>query len=394
MYLILKINLKTFTFIIIFFSLLEPDYFSSIPFIHNYYVVMRVITLFIAIIFFIIKKRFPTITFIIIIYFIVYGFSTYQNDGSILDLLGYSTYIISFVAWSEIVLRFYTIKGLYSLNFVYSSLVYINTILYLLFPNGYTQSETYAGNIINRYFLGVENQFAATLIPAIMINVIYNYTKYGRLKINSYILITVVLFTFLYVSSATSIVGIFLIIFYLLFISRSNLKNLINNINIIVSVASLYLIIVVFNSLEIFSFIIEEILKKDLTLSTRTLLWDRAFIYIKESPIIGYGYLGGGKYLQVTSTRSMDSHNTILQFLLQHGILGIGILFILLFIFFRNISKNKKNKINLFILYSFFVASIMMISEVYSFTFILIIIILGIFSPYIVKEQEKILSKG
>src|SRR5699024_5531406 len=152
--------------------------------------------------------------------------------------------------------------------------------------------------------------------------------------------------------------------------------------------------IVLFNRLVRFSFLIEDELKKDLALSNRTLLWDRAFIYIKESPIIGYGYLGGGKYLQVTSTRSMDSHNTILQFLLQHGILGIGILFILLFIFFRNISKNKKNKINLFILYSFFVASIMMISEVYSFTFILIIIILGIFSPYIVKEQEKILSKG
>jgi len=393
-YLILKINLKTFAFIIIFFSLLEPDYFSTIPFIHSYYVVMRVITLFIAIIFFILKKRFPTITFIIIIYFIVYGFSTYQNDGNILDLLGYSTYIISFVAWSEIVLKYYTLKGLYSLNFVFSSLVYINIILYLLFPNGYTQSRTDSGNIINRYFLGVENQFAATLIPAIMINVIYNYTKYGRLKINSYILIAVVLFTFLYASSATSIVGIFLIIFYLLFISRSNLKNIINNTNIIVSVVSLYLIIVVFNSLEIFSFVIEDVLKKDLTLSTRTLLWDRAFIYIKDSPLIGYGYLGGGKYLQVTSTRSMDSHNTILQFLLQHGVLGIGILFILLFIFFKNISKYEKNKINLFILFSFFVTTTMMISEVYSFTFILIVIILGIFSPCIVKEQEKILSKG
>src|SRR5699024_5902891 len=103
---------------------------------------MRVITLFIALIFFILKKIFLIFKFNIIIYFIVYGFSTYQNDVNILVLLRYSTYIISFVAWSEIVLKYYTLKGLYSLNFVFSSLVYINIILYLLFPNGYTQSRT------------------------------------------------------------------------------------------------------------------------------------------------------------------------------------------------------------------------------------------------------------
>src|SRR5699024_8828539 len=137
-----------------------------------------------------------------------YFLSTYINDGNMYNFFGYSTYIISFVAWLEIVLVNHTQKGLYSLNFVYSSLVYINLIFYLLFPNGYTQTITDTGNIINRYFLGVENQFASTLIPAVIINVIYNYTKYDRLKINSLILIFTVSFTIFYTWSATSVLGV------------------------------------------------------------------------------------------------------------------------------------------------------------------------------------------
>lgn len=390
----MKVNFKTLAFIIIFLSLLEPDYFTSIDIIHDYYIVMRVITLFLAFLYFLVKNMVPKITSIIVIYFGIYGFSTYINNGDMMSFFAYSSYIVSFVAWLEITLRRYTMKGLYSLNFVYSLHVYINLFFYIVFPQGYTYSITYAGNVIERYFLGVENQFASTLIPAIVINIVYNYAKHSKLKINSYLLIITVLFTFIYIWSATSIVGISLIILYLLLINRKKVKAIINNKTIIITTVSLFISVVVLRIIDIFSFLIEDLLGKDVTLSTRTLLWDRAFIYIENSPWLGYGYLGSGRYLQVTSTRFMDSHNTVLQLLLQHGYLGLILFAILVFMFFKNLSIYKESNITKFILFSFFVATTMMLSEVYSFTFLLVILVLGIFSPYIIREQEKTLSKG
>lgn len=384
----MKINLKTVAFIIIFTSLLEPDYFTSIPVIHGYYIAMRIITLFIAIVYFFMKDRFPKITILIIIYYTIYGYSTYLNNGDLSNFLAYSTYIISFVAWLEITLIDYTDKALYSLNFVYSAMVYVNIVFYYVFPNGYMQLVSDLGNVINRYFLGVENQFAATLIPAVIVNVLYNYRRYDRLKLNSYILITVVTWTFIVIWSATSVVGITLIVLFIILSNKGFIDRFVTNASIIITTISLYLMIVIFRAIEVFGFIIEDLLEKDLTLSTRTLLWDRAFVYIAESFWFGYGYLGGGRYLQVTSTRSMDSHNTILQLLLQHGWAGMLILIIVIIIFFKSLAKIKKNYLTKFILFSFLVATTMMLTEVYSFTYILLILVLGICSPHIVNEQE------
>lgn len=348
---------------------------------------MRIFTLFLAILYFIIKQKVPKITLIVIGYFIIYGFSTYINGQSVYNLFTYATYIISFVAWLEILLTDYTRKGLYSLNFVYSTLVYINLIFFLLFPEGYIQ-EYQDYRLITRYFLGVSNQFASTLIPAVIINIVYSYLRYGKLNYKSYLLISTVLFTFIYYWSATSLVGIGLIIIFLLFIKGNILRSFIKNKIIFPTLILLYLTIVVFRNLDIFAVLVEDVLNKDLTLSTRTLLWDRAIKYILESPYIGYGYIPEGKYLQITALRQMDSHNTLLQYILQHGIIGLIPIILMFVIFIKNTSKYSQHLITKFIIYSMFVSMIMMISEVYSFTFILIILLLGIFVPNIINEKK------
>lgn len=348
---------------------------------------MRIILLFIGILYHVVKQKIPKFTLLVIVYFIVYGFSTYINGQDILSLISYATYFINFVIWIEILLRDYTIKGLYSLNFVYSTFVYINLIFFLLFPDGYVQ-EFQDYRLIKRYFLGVTNQFASFLMPAVAINIVYSYVCYGKLNIRSYLLISIVLFTFIYHWSATSIVGISLIILFLIFIKTSFLKALIQNKIIFPSYIILYFIIVIFRNMEIFSILIENVLKKDLTLSTRTLLWDRAINYIQQSIYFGYGYLPGGKYLQVTAYRAMDAHNTLLQFLIQHGIIGLIPIIFMFFIFIKNTSKFSQNIIAKFIMFSMFVALTMMINEVYSLTYILIMLLLGIYTPNIVKSKK------
>jgi len=115
---------------------------------------------------------------------------------------------------------------------------------------------------------------------------------------------------------------------------------------------------------------------------------------IKMSPYFGYGYLGdGGKYIVFSAVNQKDAHNTLFQLMLQHGILGLIPLIILLIFFIKSMAKSNKSFIGKFVLYSFFVATTMMINEVYSFKFILLILMLGVFVPYIIKEQEKLLNK-
>src|SRR5690625_7817053 len=94
---------------------------------------MRFVMLLIALLFCYTKKHLPKITFVITLYFIIYGYATYNNDGNLFNLFNYSMSIISFVIWIEIILKNNPLRGLLCLNIVYYSLVYLNFMLYFSF---------------------------------------------------------------------------------------------------------------------------------------------------------------------------------------------------------------------------------------------------------------------
>src|SRR5699024_7608971 len=138
-------------------------------------------------------------------------------------------------------------------------------------------------------FLGNYNQFGSVLIPAVVINVIYSLVKFKRIRISTILLITTACFTLIYFWSATSLAGICLIIIYLIFIHRGIFRYLVNNKTVIITIVGLFVAIVVLNNLQMFSFVIENILGKDLTLSSRTIIWDRVKDMISVSPYFGHG---------------------------------------------------------------------------------------------------------
>src|SRR5699024_3571300 len=125
----------------------------------------------------------------LLLYFLIYAYATYINDGNLLNLFNYSMSIISFIVWVEIILKNNPLQGLQSLNITYLILVYVNLIFFIVFPNGYEQTIANNGEYVSRYFLGVYNQFAATLIPAVIVNIVYTYMRYKSIKLQSIILI-------------------------------------------------------------------------------------------------------------------------------------------------------------------------------------------------------------
>lgn len=130
--------------------------------------------------------------------------------------------------------------------------------------------------------------------------------------------------------SATGVVSWFVMIMYLVFIYKRYLEKFLD-------IQKYYLVFIIsqigFVFLRIqkyFSYIIEVILKKSITFTGRTEIWDLSFRMIKRSPIFGYGvYEGNG--LIWWNNGYYYSHNGILEVMLQGGVVAL-IVFIVLFI--------------------------------------------------------------
>lgn len=371
------------------FPFLEPDYFTSIKLIHSMFYVGRIFSIMIALIVSIRKNQFLYVSVVVLVYYGVYLYSTIINNGNMQLVISHAILTIGFIMWLEILLKNNTVLGLQALNIIFSTLVYINIGFFLLFPDGYNLS----GSSDKKYFLGVYNQFAATLIPAVITSVIYSLKKYQRILPSTKLLISVVFFTFIYFWSATSIIGISLIVTYLLFIHKKPLSRFVNTKTVIIGIAVLFFMVVYTNNLNYFTFLIEDILGKDLTLSTRTQIWERALILINDSPLYGYGAIETGSYIVFSSTSTFSAHNTVLQILLQVGFVGFSVFLLLIGIMLRNIKRYQRHHLGRFILFSFFTSCTMMLTEVYSFRFIYLILLLGVYVGRIITEYDSFVPK-
>lgn len=380
----LRINVYAIGVIIILLAFLEPDYFTSIPALHFIFYLMRLIGIFIAILICVKLRQFLYVTLFVCLYYVIYFYATYLQGGSYNLLVSHAILTVGFVMWLEILLRNKPNIALHSLNIIYSVLVYVNIIFFLLFPDGYTGS----GNS-TRYFLGVTNQFAATLIPAVIISVMYSMARFNKIVLSTKLLIAAVFFSFAYFWSATSIVGISLIIIYLLLVHKGWLKSLINYKTVALSILFLFFTVVYFNNLHVFAFVIEDVLGKDLTLSTRTVIWDEAKIMISESPLFGYGTIEGNRYIYFNEWNQKDAHNMVLHILLQSGFFGLSVIILLVLLMFKRVTKYKVHPLSRFILFSLFVTTTMMLSEVYAFRFLYLVMLLGIFCPNIIQADYK-----
>lgn len=377
----MRLNIYVLGTIIILFSFLEPDYFTSIPIVHGVLHVIRLIGIFVAIIISIKKSQFLYVSTIVVIYYAIYAYSTYLQNGDFSLLISHSILTIGFIMWLEILLRNKPNIALHSLNIIYSILVYANIIFFMTFTEGYNDHGA------SRYLLGIDNQFAATLIPAVVVSVTYSLIRFNKVIMSTKILIGAVLFTFTYFWSATSVVGISLIILYLLLIHKGWLKYFVNYKTISFLMIFLFLTVVYFNSFNIFAFIIEGLLDKDLTLSTRTVIWEQAKLMISESPLFGYGAMEGNKFIYFNQWNQKDAHNMILNILLQSGILGLSIIILLFLLMFKKVTEYKSHPVSRFILFSLFASTTMMLSEIYAFRFLFLILLLGIFTPSIIKAK-------
>lgn len=369
----IMINKRSIKLVLFYiFMLFSYFQFDSLNYLYtpllSVYKFFHYISFFIILILFIQNRKFSKIIIYMMLYLIILFFASVFNGQSISQILNYLITIISLCLITDYGVRNHTKEYLTALATILNFLMIINFITIILYPNGmYINSTGYKQN----WILGYKNSHILYLLPCVVVNFILSFKNRGKLNIKSYIIFAICFISILSVNSSTGIVGFLIILLYLIF------KKVVDKVNIINGYSSLFIYLLSFVSIMIlkvqnlFKFLIVDILKKDLTFTGRTYIWDSVLKSIKIHPLIGYGNVTYqyNKYIFTT-------HNTILDILYKTGILGFVTYILILFETSKTLYNNRNDKTSKFltvVLLSYF---IIMLTEAYNISYYFFILVI------------------
>ncbi len=337
----------------------EPLYFEQVKILSSLHTIASFIATIFLVMLFVIDWEIKFSKIWIMAFWGCMFFSTCMRNGDIYTYIRNNYALIGacllFELWSS-----KKADVLLDASVVLSIYVYINFITVLLFPEGMYNNGMYSEN----WFLGYKNPQIRTILPVVALNIMREYWKYGKMEIHSYLLMLCAVLTFARIDSATSIVGIaiFLLMISLFHGKRKKLPRILNLFSVYIISAAVFLGIVLSQIQSKFSWLIENVLQRNLTFTTRTYIWNRAISLFVNNKIWGMGYISSLGYSQIMGSKyATHPHNYFLYILLCGGVvllmvLTIGIIFADKMI--QKYSGNIYSKIILFTLISFFVMGI------------------------------------
>ena len=258
-------------------------------------------------------------------FFILILISTFLSGIEVKEAISHITNILFVGAWFNVLWNNKRIVGLEAFVESLNLLQIINLITIIAFPDGmkYANSNTVMGAAGHVYFLGYDNGLIMYVLPCIFLNFYLRHqTNKGRYRVYNVLLIASIIIS----GSVTGILTILMVL--VLYNSRylyrilGGKKGIILAILVFLGLSSMFI-------QEYFSDIL-LLLGKGMTLSGRTDIWSWAMSYIKESPIIGYGY-NTERAREVFFWRIGVSaaHSQLLDVMLQAGIIGLVIYLLL-----------------------------------------------------------------
>lgn len=359
-----------FMLFLIFFILLKPGSFSEYTAWKNIGNVINILRMFTCVwcLFYFLLRRGKIDKFIlfVILFYCSLLFSTFYFSQSYVNLIYEFASILSWIVLFKINMLDNKDKFLTTLENTFFILLLINFITIILFPGGfYLNSSGYSGN----YFLGYDNNLITYIFPALALSFTNSLNKNGKIGLKSIFLLIISFCSIIFTWSATGVVSMVIMI-VLFFAYTINKKDFPIKKYIVVAL-SLFIGIVFLRFQNIFSFIIEGWLKKDLTFTGRTYIWDIFIGEIKKSILIGHGIVDS-KYL-IRTLNAGHAHNYFLQILYQGGLVTFSMF---LGFFFSAINKVKNCKEKKYVGIVIFAYLISFIFEAYSLTNMFIIVLL------------------
>lgn len=228
------------------------------------------------------------------------------------------------------------LKATYRFSQIYFVL---NTVSCFLFSNGLVNDSSLRYPV---YFLGTRNSMGSIIITLMVLNILYSQLLYGKINKKTLILNMIGAIAPIYLLSATSIIGISFVIIFELIDNVAWLQRFINKLKMIhiyfVGIA-LFLIFEILRLQEIFSFIIQGIFHKTITMSARTYIWDKSIELIRQKSILGYG-IYDNSILDVKYFIPDNTHSFFFEVMMTGGIIGL-LLISLIFIILSNEKRIK-----------------------------------------------------
>lgn len=266
--------------------------------------------------------------------------------------------------------------------FCFEIVIYINFITLIIFPDGMYLTETTNLN----WFLGYDNTHVVFLLPAFLTSLIY--MEISKKKLRSISLILVIIISCLMRWAATTVMGVAIFTILLIPFIRNNTK-IFNFKNYMFVILIIFISIVLLRLQNYFSFIIVDLLGKDLTFRNRTPLWDTTIEYIKNKMLLGYGWQTDSvRHNMYNSISVISAHNQYLEYMYLGGIPLICIYCYIIYYIYKITNKIKENKIIQYISIAFFSLQIIYIAEVFVNPIIYLVLIIALYSNKIVEKNE------
>lgn len=225
------------------------------------------------------------------------------------------------------------------------SIMSINCLLCLIYPDGLKMASLYTNWKNPMFFVGIDNALIKEIIPFLVIayyfrlcddNAIINRRKTGWIFLYTNVICFI---TLLVANSATGIVTFILFTVLIWTYSIWNNRRFSYKILLLAYLVFFLGVIVLGSNLQIISSI-TSFFGRTNTFTGRTWLWKNAINLITERPILGYGYTSGN--IRIWGGM-FSSHNMFLEMTIQGGLLYLGIF---LLITFYAIRQNVNAKVN------------------------------------------------
>lgn len=221
----------------------------------------------------------------------------------------------------------------------------------VLYPNGLYSTAEYTNN----WFLGYKTIRLTYILPLCIFQTIIGTRKKG-----STILVCLLSIFDLAFSKATAAsVGLSIVCFTIIVMKVSEklrfghvqmgeeIRKSISRISThyrIIFVVVIIGVVAILNSNRYgaVQYVVENVLKKDSTFTSRTILWGKTLNLIYNAPLTGYGYISAASYQELFNNMFYTSpHNFVLSLLLNGGVIGTMIYLTIMVKFFRQAYRVK-----------------------------------------------------
>lgn len=266
-----------------------------------------------------------------ILAFIIFEyFTTLYNKGDIVDLIRNTESVLLLYISARWALDLEPKLYISTSAKYFTALTIFNTITELIcYPNALFYYGP--GRTSGAFLLGGDNTSTRLYILCIMFS--FLYSKISNKKwIGIFSLINFIIFSFVRDIGNGKVCSLVMLAFFIIFeVFKIDVPNNPARKTAIIH-GILFLLLVVFNKIGLFSYFIITFLHRDLTLTTRTTIWSVAIDKIITSPIIGNGYYSSEHFESLLPhLMGVNAHNTFLVVLFIGGAI-LGGLFIVILI--------------------------------------------------------------